>query len=267
LLPPRCPSRLSACADLFARASLVGQCYSFGTGKQLTATTDGNIAPDYAAGRDMMTGFKRYFKNGIAAETYTKFGQSDYQVEISRIRDTNPKAVFAFLPGGMGIQFVKQYAQAGLQEKIPHYSAFTADETTLPAIGEAASGNYEVGFWAPDLDAPRNKEFVAAFRQKYGYYPSYYAAQSFDAIAMIDHAVKAVNGDIADTQGMIAALEKADFPSVRGTFKYNKNHFPIQDFYLLRIGKDREGNHIRTIEKKVFAEHADSYADQCNMKR
>ena len=215
----------------------------------------------------MMTGFKRYFKNGIAAETYTKFGQSDYQVEISRIRDANPKAVFAFLPGGMGIQFVKQYAQAGLRETIPLYSAFTADETTLPAIGEAASGNYEVGFWAPDLDTPRNKEFVAAFRQKYGYYPSYYAAQSFDAIAMIDHAVKAVNGDIANTQGMIAALEKADFPSVRGDFKYNKNHFPIEDFYLLRIGKDKDGNYVRTIEKKVFDDHADSYADQCNMKR
>jgi branched-chain amino acid transport system substrate-binding protein len=225
------------------------------------------IAPDYAAGRDMITGFKRYFKNRIAAETYTKFGQSDYQVEISKIRDANPKVVFAFLPGGMGIQFVKQYAQAGLREAIPLYSAFTADETTLPAIGEAASGNFEVGFWAPDLDTPRNKEFVAAFREKYGYYPSYYAAQSFDAITMIDHAVKAVNGDTANTQGMIAVLEKADFPSVRGAFKYNKNHFPIQDFYLLRIGKDKDGNFVRMIEKKVFDDHADSYADQCNMKR
>ncbi len=225
------------------------------------------IAPDYAAGRDMMTGFKRYFKGKVAAEIYTKFGQSDYQVEISKIRDANPKAVFAFLPGGMGIQFVKQYAQAGLREAIPLYSAFTADETTLPAIGEAASGNFEVGFWAPDLDTPRNKEFVAAFREKYGYYPSYYAAQSFDAITMIDHAVKAVNGDTANMQGMIAALEKADFPSVRGAFKYNKNHFPIQDFYLLRIGKDKDGKFVRMIEKKVFDDHADSYADQCNMKR
>jgi len=225
------------------------------------------IAPDYAAGHDMTAGFKRYFKNKIAAETYTKFGQSDYQVEISKIRDANPKAVFAFLPGGMGIQFVKQYAQAGLRETVPLYSAFTIDETTLPAIGDAASGNYEVSFWAFDLDTPRNKEFVAAFRQKYGYYPSYYAAQSFDAITMIDHAVKAVNGDVANTQGVIAALEKADFPSVRGKFSYNKNHFPIEDFYLLRIGKDADGNFVRTIEKKVFDNHADSYADQCTMKR
>jgi branched-chain amino acid transport system substrate-binding protein len=224
------------------------------------------IAPDYAAGRDMMTGFKRYFKNQVTAETYTKFGQSDYQVEISKIRDANPKAVFAFLPGGMGIQFVKQYAQAGLRDKIPLYTAFTVDETTLPAIGEAASGNYEVGFWSPDLDTPRNKQFVAAFRDKYGYYPSFYAAQSFDAITMIDHAVKAANGDVTNVQGMIAALEKADFPSVRGAFKYNKNHFPIENFYLLRIGKDKDGNYIRTIEKKVFDGHADSYADECKMK-
>src|SRR3954454_15033930 len=127
------------------------------------------IAPDYAAGHDMTTGFKRYFKNRIMAETYTKFGQSDYQVELSKIRDTNPKAVFAFLPGGMGIQFVKQYAQAGLRETIPLYSVFTVDETTLPAIGEGASGNYEAGFWASDLDGPPNKEFAPAFRQKYGY--------------------------------------------------------------------------------------------------
>ena len=225
------------------------------------------IAPDYAAGRDMITGFKRYFKNKIAAEIYTKFGQSDYQVEISQIRDANPKAVFVFLPGGMGIQFVKQYAQAGLGDKVPLYSAFTVVHTTLPAIGEAALGNYEVSFWAPDLDTPRNKEFVGAFRKKYGYYPSYYAAQSFDAIAMIDHAVKAVNGDLADRKGMIAALEKADFPSVRGAFKYNKNHFPIQDFYLLRIGKDKDGNFVRQIQKKVFDDHADSYADQCTMTR
>ncbi len=224
------------------------------------------IAPDYAAGRDMMTGFKRYFKGKVAAEIYTKFGQSDYQVEISQIRDANPKAVFVFLPGGMGIQFVKQYAQSGLREKIPLYSAFTADETTLPAIGEAADGNYEVGFWSPDLDNPRNKEFVAAFRAKYNYYPSFYAAQSFDAITMIDRAVAAVKGDVANKEGLIAALTKADFPSVRGKFKYNTNHFPIQNFYLLRIGKDSDGTYVRKIQKTVFADHADSYAGDCKMK-
>jgi len=224
------------------------------------------IAPDYAAGRDMMSGFKRFFKGKVTAETYAKFGQSDYQVEISQIRDANPKAVFAFLPGGMGIQFVKQYAQAGMREKIPLYSAFTVDETTLPAIGDAADGNYEVGFWSPDLDNPRNEEFVGAFRQKYNYWPSFYAAQSFDAIAMIDRAVAAVKGDLADKKGMIAALEKADFPSVRGKFKYNTNHFPIENFYLLRIAKYHDGTFVRRIQKTVFADHADAYAGECKMK-
>ena len=223
------------------------------------------IAPDYAAGRDMMSGFKRFFKGKVTAETYAKFGQSDYQVEISQIRDANPKAVFAFLPGGMGIQFVKQYAQAGMREKIPLYSAFTVDETTLPAIGDAAEGNYEVGFWSPDLDNPRNKEFVTAFRQKYNYWPSYYAAQSFDAIAMIDRAVAAAKGDLADKKTMIAALEKADFPSVRGKFKYNTNHFPIENFYLLRIVKDPDGGYVRKTEKTVFADHADAYVGECKM--
>src|SRR5438477_5092549 len=223
------------------------------------------IAPDYAAGRDMMAGFKRYFKGKVAAEVYTKFGQSDYQVEISQIREANPKAVFVFLPGGMGIQFVKQYAQSGLREKIPLYSAFTVDETTLPAIGDAAEGNYEVGFWSPDLQNPRNKEFIAAFRQKYNYLPSFYGAQSFDAIAMIDRAVGAVKGDVADKKGMITALEKADFPSVRGKFKYNTNHFPIENFYLLRIAKDSDGTFVRKIQKTVFADHADAYAGECKM--
>jgi len=224
------------------------------------------IAPDYAAGKDMMAGFKRYFKGKIAAEVYTKPGQSDYQVEISQIRDANPKALFIFLPGGMGIQFVKQFAQSGLREKIPLYSAFTVDEVTMPAIGDAADGNYEVGFWSPDLKNARNQQFVAAFRKKYGYLPSYYAAQSFDAITMIDAAVRAVKGNLADKPGMIAALQKADFPSVRGPFKYNTNHFPIEDFYLLKVEKDESGQDVRKVQKVVFAEHADAYVGECGMK-
>ncbi|HUC65631.1 MAG TPA: ABC transporter substrate-binding protein [Stellaceae bacterium] len=224
------------------------------------------IAPDYAAGKDMVNGFKRYFKGKVAAEVYTKPGQSDYQVEISQIRQAAPKALFIFLPGGMGIQFVKQYAQSGLRDQIPLYSAFTVDETTLPAIGDAAAGNYEVSFWSPDLDNPRNRQFVAAFRAKYHYMPSYYAAQSFDAINMIDAAVTAVKGNLADKQGMIAAIDKADFPSVRGAFKYGPNHFPIENFYLLKIVKDADGEYVRKIQSTIFADHADAYASECKMK-
>jgi branched-chain amino acid transport system substrate-binding protein len=238
-------------------------------GKYLDSNNPGDIylmAPDYAAGRDMVAGFKRYYKGKVNAEVFTKPGQSDYQVEISQIRAANPKAVFVFYPGGMGIQFVKQYAQSGLREQIPLYSAFTADETTLPAIGDAALGNYEVGFWSPDLKNPRNQEFVAAFRKKYNYIPSYYAAQSFDAINLIDSAVRAVKGNIADRPGMIAAMEKADFASVRGPFTYNTNHFPIENFYLLRIAKDQDGTLIRQIQSTVFTDHKDAYSSECKMK-
>ncbi len=224
------------------------------------------MAPDYAAGKDMVAGFKRYFKGKIAGEVFTKPGQADYQAEISQIRAAAPKAVFVFLPGGMGIQFVKQYAQSGLRGKIPLYSAFTVDETTLPAIGDAADGNFEVGFWSPDLKVARNQEFVAAFRKKYNYYPSFYAAQSFDAIFLIDSAVKAVNGDLANKDGMIAALDKADFASVRGPYTYNTNHFPIENFYLFKIGKDAQGNYVRKIVKTVFTDHKDAYYEECKMK-
>jgi branched-chain amino acid transport system substrate-binding protein len=223
------------------------------------------MAPDYAAGKDMVTGFKRYFKGKVVGEVYTKPGQMDYQAEISQIRAADPKAVFVFYPGGMGIQFVKQYAQSGLREKIPLYSAFSADETTLPAIGEAADGNYEVGFWSPDLKNARSQEFVAAFRKKYNYYPSYYAAQSFDAIFMIDSAVRAVKGNLEDKTGMIAALDKADYASVRGPYKYNTNHFPIENFYLFKIGKDADGNYVRKIVRTVFTDHKDAYYEECKM--
>jgi branched-chain amino acid transport system substrate-binding protein len=223
------------------------------------------IAPDYAAGKDMVSGFKRFFKGKIAAEVYTKPGQSDYQVEISQIRAANPKALFIFLPGGMGIQFVKQYAQSGLRTQIPLYSGFTVDETTLPAIGDAAAGNFEVSFWSPDLDNAANKAFVAAFRAKYHYMPSYYAAQSFDAINMIDDAVTAVHGDVADRKGMIARMAMAEFPSVRGHFSYNTNHFPIENFYLLKIVQDADGQYVRKIQSTIFTDHKDAYYAECHM--
>jgi branched-chain amino acid transport system substrate-binding protein len=224
------------------------------------------IAPDYAAGKDMVAGFKRFFKGKVAAEVYTKPGQSDYQVEISQIRAANPKALFIFLPGGMGIQFVKQYAQSGLRATIPLYSAFTVDETTLPAIGDAAAGNYEASFWSPDLDNAPNKAFVAAFRAKYHYMPSYYAAQTFDAINMIDDAAKAVHGNLADKKAMIARLELADFPSVRGRFSFNTNHFPIENFYLLKIVQDADGQWVRKIQSTIFTGHKDAYDGECHMK-
>ena len=224
------------------------------------------LAPNYQAGKDMVAGLKRTYKNKIVEEIYTKPGQQDYQAEITQLRSKNPKAVFVFYPGGMGIQFVKQYVQAGLRDSIPLYSVFTVDETTLPALKESAVGQYEARFWSPDLNVPASKKYVADFEKKYGYTPSYYGAQSYDGMMLIDSAVRANKGSLKNRAGVIAAMKKANFESIRGPFKYNVNHMPIQDFYLLQaVAGGKDGAHMQ-IKKKVFDKHKDSYWQSCKMK-
>jgi branched-chain amino acid transport system substrate-binding protein len=223
------------------------------------------MAPNYQAGKDMVAGLKRYYKRRIVDEIYTKLGQQDYQAEITQLRSKNPKAVFVFYPGGMGIQFVRQYVQAGLRGQIPLYSVYTVDETTLPALKDAAVGQYEARFWAPDMKVPASQKYVADFRKKYGYTPSFYGAQSYDGIMLIDSAVRAVKGNLEDTKGLVKAMRKADFNSIRGKFTYNVNHHPIQDFYLLRATKGDDGEVHTRIQKKFFDNHKDSYYRQCKM--
>jgi len=224
------------------------------------------LAPNYQAGKDMVTGLKRTYKRKIVEEIYTKPGQQDYQAEITQLRSKSPKAVFVFYPGGMGIQFVKQYVQAGLRERIPLYSVFTVDETTLPALKESAIGQYEARFWSPDLDVPASKKYVADFDKKYGYTPSFYGAQSYDGMLLIDSAVRANKGSLKNRAGVIAAMKKANFKSIRGPFKYNVNHMPIQDFYLLQaVAGGKDGAYMQ-IKKKVFDDHKDSYWQSCKMK-
>jgi branched-chain amino acid transport system substrate-binding protein len=224
------------------------------------------LAPNYQAGKDMVAGFKRYYKGNVVEEIYTKLGQQDYQAEITQLRAKNPKAVFAFYPGGMGVQFVRQYHQAGLRERIPLYTVFTVDETTLPAIKEAAIGQYEARFWSPDMDTPASKKYVGDFRKKFGYTPSFYGAQSYEGILLIDSAVKAVRGNVKDTKAMVQALRKADYDSIRGRYQFNVNHHPIQAFYLLKAVKGGQDGAEMKIEKKVFDNHKDSYYQECKMK-
>lgn len=222
------------------------------------------IAPNYAAGKDMLAGFKRFYKGKIAAEVYTKLDQSDYQAEITQIRAAKPSAVFAFMPGGFGIQFIKQFSQAGT--KIPFYSSFTINEVIMPALGDAAAGSYETGFWSPDLDNPVSKDFVAKFKAQFGYVPSDYAASSFDAINLINSGVRSVNGKVSDTLGLSNAMAKADFKSVRGPFRYNNNHFPIQNYYLFEITKDGDGKYFRKVHSVILRDHKDAYFNDCKLK-
>jgi branched-chain amino acid transport system substrate-binding protein len=224
------------------------------------------MAPNYAAGKDMIQGFKRYFKGRIVNEVYTKLGQQDYQAEISQIRAANPKAVFVFYPGDMGIQFLKQYAQAGLRGQIPLYSVYTVDEISLPAVKDAALGNFETRYWSPDLKNEANQKYVNDFRRKFGYTPSFYGAQSYDGILLIDSAVRAVKGDLSNKKGMVAAMRKADYRSTRGPYTYNVNHFPIQNFYLLKAVQAAGGEYEMQIQKTVFENHKDAYYQECGMK-
>jgi len=225
------------------------------------------MAPNYQAGKDMVTGFKRYYKGRVVDEVYTKFQQQDYQAEISQLRAKNPKAVFVFYPGGMGIQFVKQYVQAGLRDQIPLYSVFTVDETTLPALRESAIGQYEARFWSPDLDVPASKKYVADFEKKFGYTPSFYGAQSYDGMMLIDSAVRATKGNLKDTKALVLAMRKANYDSVRGKFQFNVNQHPIEDFYLLRAVKaDNKDGVAMQIQQKAFEKHKDAYYQDCKMK-
>jgi len=226
------------------------------------------MAPNYAAGRDMLTGFKRYFKGRIVDEVYTKLGQTDYQAELSQLRAKKPKAVFVFYPGGMGISFLRQYSEAGLRGQFPLYSVYTVDEISIPAVKHAALGQIETRYWSPDLKNPANQKYVADFRKKYGKYPVFYGAQSYDGIMLIDSGVRAVKGNLADKKGMIAAMRKANFASTRGKFTYNNNHFPIENFYLLKAvaGPTPGSDPVMEIQKTVFANHKDSYSKECKMK-
>ena len=224
------------------------------------------MAPNYQAGKDMVAGLKRYYKGRIVEEVYTKLGQQDYQAEITQLRAKNPKAVFAFYPGGMGIQFLRQYDQAGLRGKLPLYSVYTVDEISIPAVKDAAVGIYETRYWSPDLKNAPNQKFVNDYKKKYGKLPVFYGAQSYDGIMLIDSAVKAVKGNLKDVDGMVKAMEKADFPSLRGKFTYNVNHHPIQNFYLLKAEKVKSGDIEMHIQKTIFEKHKDSYYQDCKMK-
>jgi len=226
------------------------------------------ISPNYAAGKDMVNGFKRYFKGKIVDEVYTRLGQTDYQAELSQLRSKKPKAVFVFLPGGMGIQFLKQYSEAGLRGQFPLYSVYTVDELSIPAVKHAALGQLETRYWSQDLKNEANVRFVGDYKKKYGRPPSFYGAQSYDGIMLIDSAVRAVKGNLADKKGMIAAMRKADFKSTRGKFTYGQNHHPIQNFYLLKAvaGATPTSDPVMEIQKTVFSNHKDSYGKDCKMK-
>ena len=225
------------------------------------------LAPNYPAGKDHLAGFKRYYTGKISGEVYTKLGQSDYAAEIAALRAAKPDAVFFFLPGGMGINFIKQYSQAGLNKTTPVFGpAFSFDERLLGAVGAAALGVKNGSQWTHDLDNPANKQFVEAFRAAYDRTPTLYASQGYEAARLIGSALKSVGGDVTKFDQLRAAVRKADFESVRGQFAFTSNQHPVQDLYIREVVEDGKGGFTNQTLKAVFTNHGNAYVDECSMK-
>jgi branched-chain amino acid transport system substrate-binding protein len=222
------------------------------------------MAPNYQAGKDALAGFKTQYKGDAIDEVYTQINQPDYSAEIAQMQSAKPDAVYVFYPGGMGVNFVKQYQQAGLLGKVPLLSASTVDGTTLPALKDIALGVITGSPYSPDIDNPQNKKFVDDFRKKYNRVPSLYAAQSYDAAMLLNSALLKTQGKV-DREPFRAALKQANFKSVAGPFKFNSNQFPIRNFYRVDVAKDGSGQAALVNKGVVLKEHADAYASQCTM--
>ena len=219
------------------------------------------LAPNYPAGTDALTGYKRFYKGELAGELYTKLGQTDYAAEIAQVRASGADSLYIFLPGGMGIAFMKQYAQSGVGVPVLG-PGFSFDQDVLGAIGDAAIGVKNTSQWSKDLDNPANKAFVESFQAEYGRLPSLYASQGFDTANLILSAV--AKASVKDADAFRAALKAADFKSVRGDFKFGNNNHPIQDIYVREVVKDGD-----VLTNKIIGvsleDHQDAYAKDCKM--
>jgi len=223
------------------------------------------IGPNYAAGKDMLEGVASTFKGQIVGRELTRWpDQLDFSTELSKARAAKPDAIFAFYPGGAGIQFITQYSQSGLKGQIPLYTAFTIDDLSLPRLKDLAVGIPGAQQWVNDLPNPTNKKYVADYKAKYKSSPSFYGSQTYDAAALIDSGLKAVNGDMSKKAELRKALEKADFKSVRGNFKFGPNHMPVQNFYLQDVMKDGEDYRLKTVAT-IVENDQDKHWQKCKM--
>jgi branched-chain amino acid transport system substrate-binding protein len=224
------------------------------------------IAPNYPAGKDHIGGFKHTYKGVIVDEVYPTFGQLDYAAELAQLRAKKPSFVYFFIPGGPGVNFVKQYAQAGLFKEIPMFGPGSSlDQAVLPSIGELALGAKISAHWSPDFNFAANKKFVADFEAKYKRTPSPYAAQAYDTARIFDAALKTTGGNIKDRAAFRKAMENVKIESVRGNFKFGTNHFPVQDYYLAELVKAPKGGLAWKTLEKIVESRVDSHAAECKM--
>jgi branched-chain amino acid transport system substrate-binding protein len=265
------PSYLAGeqCNPQFFVVSWVSDSYSEATGQYMTQKGFQNafvLAPNYPGGKDVVAGFKRFYKGKIAEERYIKMGELDFAADLAQVRAARPDAVFFFLPGGMGISFLKQWNQSGLNGQIPLFATgWNLDQDTLAATGDATVGSQHAAHWNADFDNPQSREFVAAFEKEYGRTPSIYASQGYDTAMLLDAAVRDVKGKLEDKAALRRALEAANFKSVRGEFRFNRNHFPIQTYWAQVVVKDEKGKVVNRTTGKIMENHPDAYVAACKM--
>jgi branched-chain amino acid transport system substrate-binding protein len=274
LSPNAAPSPIAGkdCNPYFFAVSWPNDAYHEAAGQHATNQGFKNaylMAPNYQAGKDSLAGFKRFYKGKVVNEVYTKLGQLDYSAELAEIRAAKPDVLYAFLPGGMGTNFIKQFVAAGLNKQtrllLP---GFGADQDIIRGVGDAMLGLQDTAHWAMNLDNAANKRFVAEFEKEYKRLPTGYAAQAYDTALLIDSAIKAVGGKIENKDAVLKAVKAAKFESVRGEFKFNTNQYPIQNYYLREVQKDAQGRLVNNVVSKtpVMVNRGDAYVQDCPMK-
>jgi branched-chain amino acid transport system substrate-binding protein len=272
--PNAAPSSMAGkdCSPLFFAVSWPNDAYHEAAGAFANKQDLKNaylLAPNYQAGKDSLAGFKRTFKGTIVGENYTKLGQLDYAAELAEIRAAKPQAVYIFLPGGMGINFIKQFVAAGLGKDMTLLlPGFSADQDVIGPVGSAMAGLFNTAHWSPDLANAANQKFVAEFQKEYKRVPTLYASQGYDAALLISAAVRDVKGKLEDQEAVRKALRAAKFESVRGAFKFNNNQYPIQNYYVRRVGTDSAGGLInKSFGEPILKDHGDAYAQSCPMSK
>ena len=258
------------CNPYFVSAAWQNDAFHEAAGQHATSKGYKNVylmAPNYPAGQDAITGFKRFYKGKIADEIYVKLGQLDFAAELAQLRAAKPEAAYVFFPGGMGINFIKQFVAAGLSKDVTLLlPGFSADQDIIPAVGDSMLGLISTAHWALDLDNAENQRFVADFETEYKRISSVYAAQGYDTALLIDAAVRAVKGNLEDRAAVMKALKSVKAKSVRGSYRINNNGYPVQNYYLRIIGKDARGRIVNKTIGTVFTNHADAYAKECALK-
>jgi branched-chain amino acid transport system substrate-binding protein len=272
--PNAAPSSIAGkdCNPLFFAVSWPNDAYHEAAG-QFANTRDLKsvylVAPNYQAGKDSLAGFKRMYKGQVVGENYTKLGQLDYAAELAEIRAAKPQAVYIFLPGGMGINFIKQYVGAGLgKDTTLLLPGFSADQDVIKPVGDAMAGLFNTAHWSPDFTNPANQKFMAEFQKEYGRIPTLYASQGYDAALLINAAVRDTKGKLEDRAAVRKALQAAKFDSVRGPFKFNTNQYPIQNYYVRVVGNNPNGGGLinKSFGEPILRERGDAYVQDCKMK-